>query len=54
MESEYHPENEIRITPPAKSWKSFWKTCNRIGIWDWREHYEEPGVCDGTGWDVHI
>ncbi|MCF8081801.1 MAG: hypothetical protein K9M96_01795 [Deltaproteobacteria bacterium] len=45
---------ETRITPSAKAWRSFWKTCNKIGIWAWRDNYEETGVCDGTGWSLHI
>ena len=46
--------NEVQRTPSAKEWKSFWKTCNKIGIWGWRERYEATGICDGTGWSLDI
>ena len=46
--------NETHISPSAKAWKSFWKTCNNIGIWGWRDRYEATGICDGTGWSLDI
>ncbi len=48
-------DNPLRelITPSASQWQSFLIELDRLGVWNWREHYELP-VCDGTHWSVKI
>ena len=41
------------IRPSPSQWQSFLIKLDRLGVWNWREHYELP-VCDGTHWSVKI
>jgi hypothetical protein len=47
-------EIEQEITPTFQQWESFWSVLHRAGIWDWKERYPNPGVCDGTMWSIEI
>lgn len=40
--------------PSKADWQEFWDKLDRIGVWDWKTHYSEPGVTDGTSWSVEI
>lgn len=53
----YDPQSadhrEARIAPTLNSWKLLWNAMDRIGVWDWRMHYQpEDMVTDGYGWEV--
>ena len=42
------------ITPTAKQWQEFIQALDTIGVWSWRESYDDPYVLDGTHWSVEI
>ncbi len=46
---------EVRFRSPSKrQWVSFWDQVEKLGVWDWLPEYPNPGVTDGTGWDVDL
>ena len=51
---ESREEHEETLVPTKAQWKAFWKKIDRLELWKWSPHYENPGVCDGTGWSVEI
>jgi hypothetical protein len=42
------------IEPAAAQWSAFRDGLDAIGIWKWQPEYPNPGVCDGTQWQVEI
>lgn len=32
-------ENDKTIVPTQEKWMKFWEKLERIGVWDWAEHY---------------
>ena len=47
-------ENEQKFTPTAQQWREFWSALDRAGVWNWKERYPNPGICDGTIWRIEI
>jgi hypothetical protein len=46
---------KLSVTPSLDAWARFWRSCKRIGVDKWREHYEPEGfVADGTNWEFDI
>ena len=43
-----------KTRPAAEDWLSFWQELDRLEVWDWQAEYANPGVCDGTQWEVGI
>jgi hypothetical protein len=52
--SKENQAREIVITPGAAQWARFWSDLDRIGVWDWKPDYSDPGVLDGQGWQLEI
>ncbi|WP_155887697.1 ImmA/IrrE family metallo-endopeptidase [Paucidesulfovibrio longus] len=50
----YHPENTQIVPVAAKNWERFWRACDKCGVWGWLPDYPNPGVADGTQWEVQI
>ena len=42
------------VTPTSKQWETFWSTLERIGVWNWKSDYPNPGILDGTQWDITL
>ena len=41
--------------PTESEWQVFWKELDRIGVWDWKEHYTcSELIMDGTSWILEI
>ena len=45
----------IRRTPPSQeAWEGLWKLLQRVGAPAWARNYDDPGVDDGTQWELWI
>lgn len=57
-ESEYGPCLEVNalhgFIPDELDWKRFWSDIRNIGVWYWREHYDNNTVCDGIFWELEL
>ena len=42
------------ISASDEQWAAFRQELDSIGIWQWKSKYDNPGVCDGTGWEINI
>ena len=42
------------VVPTDSAWRTFWDRVDGIGIWNWHEHYENPGIVDGTSWSITL
>jgi len=42
------------ISPSADRWREFRAALDGLGVWCWQQRYEDPSVCDGTGWSAEI
>jgi len=42
------------IAPSPVKWCNFITKLDVIGVWDWETTYNNPGVCDGTQWELEI
>jgi hypothetical protein len=40
------------IIPKEIEWQRFWTAVRNIGVWYWREKYDEICVCDGVEWKI--
>ena len=47
-------ETTTTITPTAEQWPSFRRALDELNIWNWRKHYKDRHVLDGTLWSVNI
>jgi hypothetical protein len=47
------PEREF-FSPSERQWRTFRRTLDCIGVWQWLDSYSNPRVCDGTRWRVEI
>lgn len=47
------PDGEL-LTPTDEQWRAFRRALESIGVWQWRDTYPNPRVCDGTRWRVEI
>jgi hypothetical protein len=43
-----------RLHPTEDQWAWFRRRLDEINVWCWLERYENPGICDGTGWSFSI
>jgi len=45
----------VEAAPAAGAWEAFWKTVERIGVWDWEPEYVAAHGCrDVTYWHLHL
>lgn len=42
------------ITPSAQQWKDFRTALDDVGVWNWLGEYPNPGVYDGSYWELKI
>ena len=52
--AEYVPGKECAVRPTDEAWTSFLTALDSLRVWEWRERYDHPGMCDGTSWKVDI
>ncbi len=45
--------NKIALTPDNTKWIKFWSDVRNIGVWYWRNHYDNK-VLDGIDWELEI
>jgi hypothetical protein len=45
---------QVLCTPDPATWARFWRAIDRIGVWEWKPDYTDPGVIDGEGWHLEI
>jgi hypothetical protein len=38
----------VKVT--ESDWKKFHDSLDKIGVWNWKERYEDPSMLDGTSW----
>jgi len=43
-----------QIEPTEAQWKAFRAALDRIDVWRWGRRYANPGICDGTQWEVLV
>lgn len=48
------PVKELEIIPTHRKWLNFRKKLDEIDVWQWKHDYPNPGVCDGTQWELEI
>ena len=44
----------IVLTPQNPKWEVVIRSLQRIGVSDWRKHYDNLEVCDGFSWSLKI
>jgi hypothetical protein len=44
----------VEVQPTEERWQAFRAALDRLGVWNWQDHYLDPEVCDGTGWSAEI
>jgi hypothetical protein len=49
-----NPDQVVEIEPTVRKWQNFKKKLDALGVWAWEKNYDNPGVCDGTQWDLLI
>ena len=42
------------ISVTGEQWGTFRVALDSLDIWHWEREYPNPGICDGTHWDVGI
>ena len=52
--TEYGTTAERRIAPTAQQWAKFGQAIEAAGVWRWAADYPDPGVCDGTQWELEL
>jgi hypothetical protein len=50
----YKPKSTETIMLSESKIKAFLKTLEKIKITEWKEHYPNPGIMDGTNWGIEI
>ena len=50
----YAKEEEELISVTGDQWATFRASLDWMGVWEWQEEYENPGVMDGTRWRLEI
>lgn len=50
----YMWEFEQSIDLDADALTRFWQTVEIIGVWNWRESYEDPAILDGVQWSLKM
>ena len=53
-EREYKPKSTETIILSESKIKAFLKTLEKVKITEWKEHYPNPGIMDGTNWGIGI
>jgi hypothetical protein len=53
-ECQYLNEKKKSIEPTSDQWACFKMTLDELNVWNWRKHYDNPGILDGEGWDLDI
>ena len=48
------PDKEVSAVPTNRKWLNFRKKLDAIDVWQWQSDYPNPGVCDGTQWELEI
>ena len=48
------PYNLFEITPSQAEWEQFWQKLTDLNVWKWKTRYDDPGVLDGTQWNLEI
>jgi hypothetical protein len=61
FEPGYRRREQVLLFPSHAQWRRFWRSMDRIGVWEWDEWYEpgvrfEPAtvVRDGTYWSLTL
>jgi hypothetical protein len=44
----------VQVIPSAEAWEDFWAACERAGVQRWGSSYPNPGILDGTQWELRI
>ena len=47
-------EEPLVLTPQNPKWEVVIQSLQRIGVSDWRKHYDNHEVCDGFYWSLKI
>lgn len=47
-------DGEQVLEPSAIKWRNFIAKLDAQGVWQWKEYYDNPDVCDGTQWELEI
>lgn len=42
------------VTPSEQDWRLFWQSMDQIGVWKWRDRYDNFEVLDGTAWGLKL
>ena len=50
----YDSPEDTSIRPTDAQWREFRHALDGLFVWQWRNDYPNPGVCDGTGWSFDI
>jgi hypothetical protein len=48
-----NPRSEF-IAPTEEQWSQFRAALDSCRVWQWRPHYPNPGVEDGTLWSIEV
>ena len=47
---------QLKSTPTLMQWAGFWRLCDLIQLWDWKQRYDDVDDIsrDGYQWSLHI
>jgi len=45
---------DSKCSPSPEAWSAFWRDLDTIGVWEWRERYENNNVLDGADWELDV
>jgi len=61
FEPGYMRRQQLLLSPSQAQWRRFWRTMDRIGVWEWAKRYDpgerfEPDsvIRDGTHWSLTL
>ena len=40
--------------PSTRHWDDFWRTLDKLNVWEWKNKYIHTGVSSGTQWKINI
>ncbi|MEZ6096044.1 MAG: hypothetical protein R3C03_17775 [Pirellulaceae bacterium] len=54
FERHYSTKEFDLFVPSPVFWVDFWNSIRRIGVTNWKPHYEDSTILDGTHWKLEL
>ncbi len=50
----YCQREMTKYQPTPDEWTEFRATVDRLGVWQWKNNYDVPDICDGASWHLTL